>query len=503
MYLYEAKATIFYSTLFCVLFAIHWQLSDYAFDDAYIHFRIAENYLTYGEPYFNRGEQVMVTSSPLYTLVLTAIFGSVGVGLVGPVLFNSFILTLCCGIFSKLAEDLLESKALWLSGVVSLLVIAVLFNSSVGLMETPLALLLIGVGTLLYLRGKTASMLFFGLAVFVRLESIVALGLIVLFTVINGQAKARSFFLYTSLGILPLLLWTYLAFGTILPNTVLAKSKLYELEMRDSFIQTLHYFHGPWISAGYPIVLMFFLLALGIIYIYMRWGRRLRWKNELIVLGLMLHGLLILFAYVSQGTFIFPWYTPLYTLPLLFGISILSIKGNIIGHLLLLILCFPLVQLTALNTYAAFFDRSLYSKFEEGARVRKYLEVGESLYKRYPDATLMTSEIGGLGFGFKGYIYDGGGLASPEAKSFHPLKVPEQRSAGGLGAIPLLFIKKIKPDIIVSLPRLLEENSEEELSESYNKKTKSIFIEQDILLAPDISIWGNHSLEVYVRRRDK
>jgi hypothetical protein len=67
-----------------------------------------------------------------------------------------------------------------------------------------------------------------------------------------------------------------------------------------------------------------------------------------------------------------------------------------------------------------------------------------------PTARLMTSEIGGLGEGFRGEILDGFGLATPNAIRFHPMRVPEDRVSGDIGAIPLGFVREERPDVVVS-----------------------------------------------------
>jgi hypothetical protein len=62
----------------------------------------------------------------------------------------------------------------------------------------------------------------------------------------------------------------------------------------------------------------------------------------------------------------------------------------------------------------------------------------------------MTSELGGLGQSFHGYIYDGFGLTNPDALRYHPLKIPEERSSGIIGAIPWRYVMDKSPDLIVS-----------------------------------------------------
>ncbi len=56
------------SGLICL--SIDYRLRILAADDSYIHLRIANHLMTTGHGYFNLGEKVMVTSSPVWTVLL-------------------------------------------------------------------------------------------------------------------------------------------------------------------------------------------------------------------------------------------------------------------------------------------------------------------------------------------------------------------------------------------------------------------------------------------------
>jgi len=62
-------AAVFAGSTALTLF-LNWHLRFDLGDDAYIHLRIAHNMIRTGHPYFNLGERVMVTSSPVWTLLL-------------------------------------------------------------------------------------------------------------------------------------------------------------------------------------------------------------------------------------------------------------------------------------------------------------------------------------------------------------------------------------------------------------------------------------------------
>lgn len=62
-------ASVFAASV-AVLLVFDWYLRFDLGDDAYIHLRIAQNLIRTGHPYFNPGDPVMVTSSPIWTIVL-------------------------------------------------------------------------------------------------------------------------------------------------------------------------------------------------------------------------------------------------------------------------------------------------------------------------------------------------------------------------------------------------------------------------------------------------
>ena len=54
---------------------LHIRLHQYAFDDAFIHFRVARNFFETGYPYYNIGEMLKVSTSSGWIVFLTVLFG--------------------------------------------------------------------------------------------------------------------------------------------------------------------------------------------------------------------------------------------------------------------------------------------------------------------------------------------------------------------------------------------------------------------------------------------
>ena len=57
--------------VFVITLIISYAHLNYLFDDSYIHFRIADNLLKYGKPYFNINERYMSSSSSIWTICIT------------------------------------------------------------------------------------------------------------------------------------------------------------------------------------------------------------------------------------------------------------------------------------------------------------------------------------------------------------------------------------------------------------------------------------------------
>jgi hypothetical protein len=150
--------------------------------------------------------------------------------------------------------------------------------------------------------------------------------------------------------------------------------------------------------------------------------------------------------------------------------------------------------------YASTFDPSFFSLFENNARVKVYLQVGSILNEEYPNAKLLTSEIGSLGYSFKGEILDAAGLASPEALHFHPMKIPEQRLSGAIGAIPPEYVKENMPEIIVSYDSFDQALLHNDVISEYNVILIPAYLPDDAAYSENKTIWGSKYLRVFIRK---
>jgi hypothetical protein len=211
-------------------------------------------------------------------------------------------------------------------------------------------------------------------------------------------------------------------------------------------------------------------------------------------------------AYVWRAVFLFDWYVPLYTVTIvmgLYGVLVTSQRNGFYWALLILLLpWFAAVpgDLSRVVLAAAIDNPAYYPSFLGGARVRKYLDVGQRLRDEYPDTVVLTSEIGGLGYSYEGYIAVGAGLVTPRALRFHPMKIPEERSSGFIGAIPVGFVQQENPEIIISYEMFIEAFEKSNLWESYVEIQEPVFLQDDLarMLPGQASNFGD--LFVFVRK---
>ncbi len=447
------RAAAFYLALFLGLALINLSLFNYACDDSYIHFRIAEN-LLHGRPYYNPGEPVMGSSSAGWTLTLFLLFLLAGVKLKVVSVFNAAATTLAAYVYARVVDEAAGKRRFSHDLLVAALLTSVLIYPDVGLMETPLALLVLGVGVFLYLRKNGLSFVLLGMSVFFRPELIVFLILFLGFNLHARVVPIRRSFLYSMLGAAPLIAYDYAFFGTLIPLPAIAKGVVYQLSRADVLDTGTPRFFLDGLSG----LMAEAVLLLMLFYITLRMALKCRRGPGCGVPALLLSGgALIFLAYFFEKVKIDDWYAPLYAAPFFLSSLIYAVKekNRVLGVFLLLAFL-PFGAGLYDTAYAAARDRYACPHYYFEGRVGRYLEVGRRLYERYPDCTLMASEIGGLGFAFKGKIYDSVGLVSPGALRYQPMKVPEQRLSGQWGCIPAGYAAEKRPDIIVSIDRCMD-----------------------------------------------
>jgi hypothetical protein len=298
--------------------------------------------------------------------------------------------------------------------------------------------------------------------------------------------------------------WVY--FGSLVPHTMTAKKLVYQLDLGAAALILVD--HALPAALPLPAVISraVFVLGLGALLVFaalqLRRGRGDTPAGAVVPVVVGLGGLAIPTVYLLSRGLVFPWYTPLFNVPLAWcaAVGVSRARRPWSSALFLLVLVVPSAWGLASSGRAVLGRPDAYRYFDSNARTRKYIEVGRRLVARYPDATLLSSEIGGLGWGFSGRVEDGVGLITPAALRHHPLAVPEQRSAGYIGAIPAAYVRELRPEIVVSLDIFIEELMRDPVLREYRGLTEPIYVKEDLPFAPVGGLWGSTRLNVLLRR---
>jgi hypothetical protein len=500
-----------------LLVFVHAKLYEYSFDDAYIHFRIANHLAHNGEPYFNLGEAVSASSSPAWTVILAIIIRlgqPFGIDAHLPIViayFNAIFTLLGAVAYTSLLAKLTQAKKLGIYHFLFFITyIAILFVPSVGLMETPAVILVIGASLNLFIEDDPRAFIGFGLAPFMRPEFAVILVLAFGYALVFRQLSFRKVILYTAIGLLPLALYNLYFFDTVIPNTLRAKSIVYDVDRDVAYYSIINSFipNFPWFNIGafiqYIVPVLFGLTGLVVGVRSMSMVRsRLFVTREAVNVILLGWGIAIVAAYVYFKALLFAWYIPLYAIPLVLAAFVVMAERSP-RQILLGLLLLPVVASNLLmgwNTVQGGFRNPTYfPEFASGARVRHYLVVGKELREKYPNAKLMTTEIGALGYSFDGYIYDGAGLVSPAALKYHPMKLKKERTYGFTGAIPVKFVEEVNPDIIVSYDIFIEAFLKSDVKDNYDVTEYPVFLDDDFKLSGIDTLWESKHLNVFIRK---
>jgi hypothetical protein len=213
-------------------------------------------------------------------------------------------------------------------------------------------------------------------------------------------------------------------------------------------------------------------------------------------------GMFIVCAYIFGHSLIFDWYIPLFMLPITISLILFSLKyseNKILSTLSFILFVFSSISIL-ITFYSAFHKPGYFVLFESGSRVKMYLTIGKIINEEYPNATLLTSEIGGLGYSFNKKVFDAAGLASTDALIFHPMRVPKDRSSGDLGAIPPEYVRFIDPDIIISYDIFAQAFLRSDVIAQYNVITLPAYLAEDAKYSKSKTIWGSEFIRIYIRK---
>lgn len=487
--------------LFVLLTFVHVNLVEYACDDAYIHFRIAENFVRSGVPYYDVAQPLYATTSLGWTLVLSLCFLIFGVKILPIAILNAGATTLAAGIWSRIGRrHEIGDGGRYFAPVCVLVVVSLLMLSSLSLMETPLFLVVLGLALDRYMTGRATAFVFYAFAVFFRPEGSVFALAALLHALCTRKMPLRSIAGWLFAAAAPFVVLSLYYFHGVVPQTLNAKRLVYQLSSSEFFQVLIRHILGSEVAQSGALIYFAILCALIVIAI-MIVPREIFSQQRPLWLLMALPAGLVFVGYAGERVLLFPWYPAIFFVPLL--VTLLVCVWQLRSMYCTVVLAFilaPFVYIGAWDIYAGFGHPEAYSDFLPGARVRQYRAIGAKLHEEFPGARLLSSEIGALGYGFKGSIVDACGLVTPGALRFHPMKIPEERASGVIGAIPVGLVESVRPELIVSMDVFMESLKQAPIIQEYDHREVPLFPAEDLERAGATKLWRSSSINIYVRK---
>ncbi|MDC1110382.1 hypothetical protein OAT24_02810 [Gammaproteobacteria bacterium] len=459
--------------LIAIIFSLPLWLNTNLFDDAYIHARIVRNWIDFGFPSFLIGQDFKASSSTGYISVIY--FLSQFLNILDAMVF---IQTLSIFLFVFASAKIIltfEGSHKLLTSLIICTALPYFLTAAYGGMESSLILPLL----LIYFIADNRNYIFIAMgavAITVTLRFEMLSLLLPLAAYYSLEKKFKEVFLVLFFILLFFLMEKFL-YGSIIPYASIAKSVGYNIPFLESFLSAISLNAG--IQGPHLGILISFLL----VYSLYQFFKILYEQNKIDTLWIkkisfILASVSIIFSWIMGGSNIFKWYLiPVCSLALVFTLLIFQTKHSGNTNTLKVL---SIVMMLAFGNIGgmSFISNQGFMKESQNNRTYEYKKIGDFLYQLCPDCTLATSEIGALGWSFRGTVYDGFGLTDPEALPFHPLKVPSERSDYGIGAIPPKYITHRNPDFIVSLPIFIELflKTPNKNYYKYNCKTKSEYL---------------------------
>jgi hypothetical protein len=454
------------------------------YDDAYIHARIAENFINTGAPLFNWDARFKADSSTGYVLLIALIsYFSDTLMAIRVVAFVSITL-LVVSIFLlswKLGTRRYEAFVTGIAGLPFCLLAAY------GGMESIIPCLLLTLAAIASLRSRhNLVLLIVSTAVWFRFEVTVIFALVLWYDLACLRLPKGIIWYAAPMPILWLTDFTL--YGSVVPHAAGAKSLAYGFPISQSLINALFFGVGPY---GLIITICFLLVLMP------RFAGAVRKPREIDMSDIFLFfSASVLAAWAIGRSIIFNWYYCLMVFP--FALSMIlrpqtASSNRSRSDFVQTYASYGFMVATCLSgTKFILNNFGLYGDEQANVRVTRYLEIGAGLYTHCPQCSLATSEIGGLGYSFKGKVFDAFGLGDPEALAFHPMRVPQERSGYGVGAIPPKYIEFRHPDFVVSMPNFAAALTASPYITKYSEYTCPIGQGQ-------YKIWQDSSINIFSR----
>lgn len=387
-------------------------------DDAFITFRYVRNLISGHGYVFNPGEYIFGTTTPLYTLYL-ALIGKSGL---------DFIIV---GKLTNIVADAASAVLLFIvvfrasnrivAWATALLVLSSPYNLlfSASGMETGIYTFMILLVLYLYEQSQWKLMaLVGGILVLVRPDGLLALLVISLFWLIDGQelrVGAKYAFL-TGLVMLPWFIFATWYFGSPIPHSISAKALTYRSSIPMDWLYTLWYIFAQRGGIGGTLLIVI-LLGTGSVAILSRQTLR---PLRLYLVWVVLY--IATFTFFQSGRFGW-YYAPI--MPILFTLLVLggsewfeqtrrftamtNIMQSNLRYILAGTLFLAFIVTSGFSIYGAWQNAYKEVAYEKTIWQPLGLWIRENSSS---DATVALESIGGVGWYSERYIWDEGGLVS-------------------------------------------------------------------------------------------
>lgn len=394
----------------------------YVVDDAYITFRYAIHIVDLKEFTYNAGERVLGTSTPLFTL-LVALGYAAGVSPEAAALGFAAV----ADVFTVLLMGLLGSRGrrpdVALVAAALTVISPAYLTYSVSGMETSVYVACILGALVLWDRRCTGwSGVVSGLCLLCRPDGALVAAILGLASCSRGVRETGRFALMVLLIVAPWIVFSLAYFGTPIPQSIIAKAAD-QSPWATSWLNFGKYFtHGHYLL----------LTALAIPGVVLEW----RSRNPATRAWLIWGAAYALFFLLTNAFTHFPWYfvplLPLYFLcvarSLCRAVEIAGVSqfgganrmSAVISATVVAVLTFGAWRLEA---HSAFLDSA------RRGREAVYGTAARELARVNPSCRLAATEIGTVGYFYRGHILDLVGLVSPEVVGVNGLDALEGSDA--------------------------------------------------------------------------
>jgi hypothetical protein len=412
----------------------------YTPDDTYIYLQFAKNIIHGNGIAFNAGEPTYGITSPLWLFIISA-GGIVGFDLY--LLAKIIDILLACTsliVFYVAIFPLVQDFAVRICATMAFSLNVWLVRWTGTGMETSLGIILVVISIGFLLRGNyLLSSGFTGLLGLVRPEGLllyVIVAAIILRTQKgNAMRLLGASLILVALPIIPWLIYAYHTFGTILPNTALAKAGL-----SDSILGRISTFmdiaETATVSDGISILVCIFLSAL-IVYDYKYWKNNKSDQDEtaenvspriLMIVGWII--ILPVFYIIADVNFISRYLlllTPVILMCAYYLINEALSRYFKSRYLYPVILAFTM--LVMLQNQIAYFGyvKPGIDRFSDGMQ-STLIQIGRWFQSNTPKETrIFAQDVGAIGYYSDRYICDAAGLISPSLLKLQRLGFTHKR----------------------------------------------------------------------------